>query len=702
MQESIANYLDEHTSPDADEVWFYSQIYNLKKNTDWGSDPDFDYIAATQYCIRCTKAWPLVFDALLRKPCRERYDLARSFLKEQHETRLSKYLEGRMLALGLGVVRDLGVGLDLMFRNADKQFQRFEAVDLTLHYKSSNHYEVAFKIAKDAAAYSEHMRFVLTQMYISGVGVNKSLSLGLKMFTNLGHENKLKVLQYLVWDVCDDDTLICFCLADNSVVAKIILARRFNLNIDVSDEQSFVAYVLDHLEWVRPLFDHYKSNYGVDYAIDALLASMGLLSGDRALEIFHKFPRINGAIREIQGAQLSMLEYLDKICTEAGSTYFLSSGALLGMVRHGFMIPWDDDIDVYMFLEDIRKIDKYLLKSNEPLYIQDFREYGRFYKFRATHSFKGWIDIFPLESVITSSDGIKISERMVVPNESDDSGVIVQYRFTDDCHPGTVKYRYFSQHDFYPPKRAVFENIQCFIPNSPESILGNGYGNYLMLPRKQKKHIPEEDITFYVRSYKRWLSAPIPGSFYLSLLKSIMSCDNPRTVSRAALVFMRIPSNIILNSKEIWDLLITWSVSDLRLFIKSLTTDYRLSPDNVVLLRIMTGFYFEHNMLNLQVYDSPAFQILLENKITWAVSECLVALLADKPPHYVPRIRDISKMNANHGSAEACAYLSMLYKYGLRVKKNNDLYLHYLSKALAGGATESMIDSLDQQFREIN
>lgn len=49
-----------------------------------------------------------------------------------------------------------------------------------------------------------------------------------------------------------------------------------------------------------------------------------------------------------QKALLELLKVLDEICRKYKITYYTAGGTVIGAIRHGGFIPWDDDIDVYM------------------------------------------------------------------------------------------------------------------------------------------------------------------------------------------------------------------------------------------------------------------------------------------------------------------------------------------------------------------
>ena len=73
--------------------------------------------------------------------------------------------------------------------------------------------------------------------------------------------------------------------------------------------------------------------------------------------------------------QLSILDELDRICRKHNIEYSLTGGSLIGAVRDGGIIPWDDDVDIIMTRKNYDKLisviddeidhDKYIWLSNE-------------------------------------------------------------------------------------------------------------------------------------------------------------------------------------------------------------------------------------------------------------------------------------------------------------------------------------------------
>ncbi|MCM1504723.1 MAG: LicD family protein [Muribaculum sp.] len=98
-------------------------------------------------------------------------------------------------------------------------------------------------------------------------------------------------------------------------------------------------------------------------------------------------------LRQHQLRMLGMLEQLDAICRRHRIPYWLSSGTLIGAVRHGGFIPWDDDVDIEMMEDDYRKLLDVLA---EELHDEDFAVQTTatdpeflfpFAKFRDMHSY---------------------------------------------------------------------------------------------------------------------------------------------------------------------------------------------------------------------------------------------------------------------------------------------------------------------------
>ncbi len=128
---------------------------------------------------------------------------------------------------------------------------------------------------------------------------------------------------------------------------------------------------------------------------------------------------VSSTMKRAWAAQLEVLHELDRVCDIIGVNYYAFCGTLLGAIRHGGYIPWDDDIDVcmlrsdyYQFLREVPDVlDKYfdiasvyndpdkdvikarIINSRHINFDKGFLE--RFHKC----PFLNGIDIFPIDNI---------------------------------------------------------------------------------------------------------------------------------------------------------------------------------------------------------------------------------------------------------------------------------------------------------------
>lgn len=79
-----------------------------------------------------------------------------------------------------------------------------------------------------------------------------------------------------------------------------------------------------------------------------------------------------GKIREIHDAHKVIFKEIERVCDKHGIRFFIESGTLLGAVRHGTAIPWDDDADAAMLRSDFEKFRRIVREelSDDFIYVE--------------------------------------------------------------------------------------------------------------------------------------------------------------------------------------------------------------------------------------------------------------------------------------------------------------------------------------------
>lgn len=124
------------------------------------------------------------------------------------------------------------------------------------------------------------------------------------------------------------------------------------------------------------------------------------------------------SLKEHHEVILKILRDIDSFCRENNIKYSLASGTLLGAVRHGGFIPWDDDADIFMLRKDFERfVATYKGRNFQLLYSPDSKQkfiVGGYAKVADTCTqvtenpmgctYGVFVDIFPLDDVPIDRD----------------------------------------------------------------------------------------------------------------------------------------------------------------------------------------------------------------------------------------------------------------------------------------------------------
>ena len=279
--------------------------------------------------------------------------------------------------------------------------------------------------------------------------------------------------------------------------------------------------------------------------------------------------KANGLMRQIQLLSLELLRLFDNICKKHDIEYWLDYGTLLGAVRHGGFVPWDDDIDVAMIREDYNKFIEVFPEEIEKLdtikdqiiiskltkphenYPEDANELdlinnGTFILFFQCAFKKPFVhfDVFPKEYIedsgltdkrneIQTRLHVEFREKIENNTWSFDEGLNIQsekMRFVDyptkqisdaiDGPHNNIHNRIYDTNLVFPLSSITFEEYEFPCPNNYEDYLPLIYGpEYMHIPHIALDH----NTTGFVKNQYNNIKKDIDIDFekYTKLLKEI-------------------------------------------------------------------------------------------------------------------------------------------------------------------------------------
>lgn len=240
------------------------------------------------------------------------------------------------------------------------------------------------------------------------------------------------------------------------------------------------------------------------------------------------------SIEEIHEIILEIMKDIDSFCRKNNIPYTIAAGTMLGAIRHGGFIPWDDDSDIFMLREDFNRFVSTYKSDRYHLLFNTREEHGfmvsgyakvidpdTFVDDRTSMSKYGvFVDVFPLDDMPEDPKECKkhmhtimsIHNRIYHRQKKDFVSIIKSYRHSldwwwnrlnravsDDTYKGspivaqaigTNNYRTVLRRDRFDSLVDIpFEGYNFLGFSDPHSYLEMLYGPDYMTPVKWSHNI---------------------------------------------------------------------------------------------------------------------------------------------------------------------------------------------------------------------
>ncbi|MCQ2070423.1 MAG: LicD family protein [archaeon] len=401
----------------------------------------------------------------------------------------ARFQYGRMKVIGVLMDRDLAEGFALMKENMVGRVQRTAFASMVYRYRFEKEYPFVRSMADGERTKGGRMAELVCRHLLFDEG---DVEGGMSYYGVLSERSKVEVVRSLVYRGYPEE-LVEECLRsleDRRFGDVYRYVRKHRPSRDYVEENMDV--LLEYSPFEKEYLDRILGSCTADEDRRVVFSSSIGMAPEEEYRAFHRMlPPVSETSREYQRINLKVMSDLDSFCRSHDVGYVLSSGSLLGAERNQGFIPWDDDIDVHMFLDDIRRLQRLLDEEGSPYTVETFDGYGRFYKFIPREGFRAWVDLFPLCTVV-EKDGVRTYEDHAVRSDGDSK---VEYTFPRDTHLEALKCRFYGEDDLFPLREVGFEGHRFLAPNVPSAFLSHYGEEYLRPPRSIHRHISDDAMS---------------------------------------------------------------------------------------------------------------------------------------------------------------------------------------------------------------